>query len=259
MSSPHRRRHRRHLRIREVQHVAGCRGPPGAALPRHRRDVPRDDLVDAQRTASTCTTRPPWRRRASEPEIVSGTDPLAPTITVDGTDVAVAIRQDDVNAAVSPVSAVPEVRARLLQLQRDVIAERRRDRRRGPRHRLGRRPGRAREAVPERRPRRPRAAPGRRAGERRPGRDPRVAAGPRPDRLRPRDRTPGHGRRRRAHRHHAVHPRRGHRAGRRRWSRTREPGREEHQAAHLRARRAATGPRRRRGTCCTRCARSRRG
>jgi cytidylate kinase len=60
--------------------------------------------------------------RCGEPEIVSGTDPLGPTITVDGVDVAVAIRQDDVNAAVSPVSAVPEVRARLLELQRDVIA-----------------------------------------------------------------------------------------------------------------------------------------
>lgn len=60
--------------------------------------------------------------RCTEPEIVSGTDPLAPTITVDGTDVAVAIRQDDVNGAVSPVSAVPEVRARLLELQRAVIA-----------------------------------------------------------------------------------------------------------------------------------------
>ncbi|WP_309504923.1 MULTISPECIES: (d)CMP kinase, partial [Nocardioides] len=60
--------------------------------------------------------------RCAEPVIESGTDPMAPTITVDGTDVAVAIRQDDVNGAVSPVSAVPEVRARLLQMQRDVIA-----------------------------------------------------------------------------------------------------------------------------------------
>lgn len=60
--------------------------------------------------------------RCDEPDIRSGTDPLAPTITVDGADVAVAIRSDEVNAAVSPVSAVPEVRARLLQLQRDVIA-----------------------------------------------------------------------------------------------------------------------------------------
>lgn len=59
--------------------------------------------------------------RADEPVLVSGTDPLAPTIEVDGVDVAVAIRQDDVNAAVSPVSAVPEVRARLLALQREVI------------------------------------------------------------------------------------------------------------------------------------------
>ncbi len=58
---------------------------------------------------------------AGEPEIVSGTDPLDPTITVDGVDVAAAIRADDVNAAVSPVSAVPAVRARLLELQRAVI------------------------------------------------------------------------------------------------------------------------------------------
>jgi cytidylate kinase len=70
------------------------------------------DVHDADAVADRC----------DEPAIVSGTDPLAPTITVDGTDVAVAIRQDDVNAAVSPVSAVPEVRARLLQLQREVIA-----------------------------------------------------------------------------------------------------------------------------------------
>jgi cytidylate kinase len=61
--------------------------------------------------------------RAGEPAIVSGTDPLAPTITVDGVDVAVGIRSDEVNAAVSPVSAVPEVRARLLELLGAVIAE----------------------------------------------------------------------------------------------------------------------------------------
>ncbi|GAA4760098.1 (d)CMP kinase [Nocardioides endophyticus] len=60
--------------------------------------------------------------RCGEPSIVSGTDPLAPTITVDGEDVAAAIRTDEVNAAVSPVSAVPEVRTRLLELQRAVIS-----------------------------------------------------------------------------------------------------------------------------------------
>jgi CMP/dCMP kinase len=71
------------------------------------------DVHDAAAVAARC----------GEPTILSGTDPLAPTITVDGIDVAVAIRSDEVNAAVSPVSAVPEVRARLLELQRAVIAE----------------------------------------------------------------------------------------------------------------------------------------
>jgi cytidylate kinase len=61
--------------------------------------------------------------RCGEPVILSGTDPLAPTITVDGVDVSVEIRSDEVNGAVSPVSAVPEVRARLLDLQQAVIAE----------------------------------------------------------------------------------------------------------------------------------------
>ena len=60
---------------------------------------------------------------AGRPAIESGTDPLAPTITVDGVDVSVEIRGEDVNAAVSPVSAVPDVRARLLQLQREVIGD----------------------------------------------------------------------------------------------------------------------------------------
>jgi cytidylate kinase len=58
---------------------------------------------------------------SARPRIESGTDPLAPTITVDGVDVSVEIRGEAVTAAVSPVSAVPEVRARLLVLQREVI------------------------------------------------------------------------------------------------------------------------------------------
>ena len=60
---------------------------------------------------------------AGRPGIESGTDPAAPTITVDGHDVSVEIRGADVTAAVSPVSAVPEVRARLLDLQREVIGD----------------------------------------------------------------------------------------------------------------------------------------
>ncbi|GAA3650216.1 (d)CMP kinase [Nocardioides ginsengisoli] len=60
---------------------------------------------------------------AEAPVLVSGTDPLAPTITVDGDDVSVQIRSDEVNAAVSPVSAVPAVRARLVALQRTLIGD----------------------------------------------------------------------------------------------------------------------------------------
>lgn len=59
--------------------------------------------------------------RAGEPIIVSGTDPSAPTIAVDGQDVSEPIRTAEVNAAVSPVSTVPAVRSLLLDLQRDII------------------------------------------------------------------------------------------------------------------------------------------
>ncbi|MGV9880422.1 (d)CMP kinase [Streptomyces sp. NPDC003006] len=57
---------------------------------------------------------------AGKPEIVSGTDPAAPTITVDGTDVAGPIRTTDVTSKVSAVSAVPEVRTRITELQRTI-------------------------------------------------------------------------------------------------------------------------------------------
>lgn len=60
--------------------------------------------------------------RAGEPVLVSGTDPAAPTIHVDGTDVGEAIRTQRVTDAVSPVSTVPAVRARLLEQQRAIIA-----------------------------------------------------------------------------------------------------------------------------------------
>jgi cytidylate kinase len=59
--------------------------------------------------------------RCGEPVIESGTDPAAPTIAVDGVDVSGPIRSAEVTAAVSPVSTVPEVRARLLELQRSLI------------------------------------------------------------------------------------------------------------------------------------------
>lgn len=59
---------------------------------------------------------------ADEPVIVSGTDPLAPTITLDGEDVGGAIRSAETTTAVSPVATVPAVRQRLLELQRDTIS-----------------------------------------------------------------------------------------------------------------------------------------
>jgi len=61
--------------------------------------------------------------RVGEAEIVSGTDPEDPTIVLDGVEVSTEIRSDVVNAHVSPVSAVPEVRAWMQQMQRAVIEE----------------------------------------------------------------------------------------------------------------------------------------
>ena len=59
---------------------------------------------------------------AGKPEIVSGTDPANPTITVDGVDVSGPIRTQEVTDRVSAVSAVPEVRARITELQRSLAA-----------------------------------------------------------------------------------------------------------------------------------------
>jgi cytidylate kinase len=58
---------------------------------------------------------------AEKPVLCSGTDPLRPSITVDGTDVSGPIRSREVTNSVSAVSAVPEVRSRLVALQRSII------------------------------------------------------------------------------------------------------------------------------------------
>lgn len=57
---------------------------------------------------------------AAKPVILSGTDPAAPTITVDGVDASGPIRTQDVTSKVSAVSAVPEVRAIITGLQRSI-------------------------------------------------------------------------------------------------------------------------------------------
>ncbi|GGS33852.1 (d)CMP kinase [Streptomyces griseoviridis] len=70
------------------------------------------DTDDAQAVAAA----------ADKPEILSGTAPDNPTITVDGVDVAAPIRTQEVTSKVSAVSAVPEVRARITELQRAIAA-----------------------------------------------------------------------------------------------------------------------------------------
>ena len=72
--------------------------------------------------------------RAVEPDNVDGvlavagvaqirvsTDPQAQAVSVDGRDVAAAIRGPEVTGAVSAVSAIPQVRERLVALQRAII------------------------------------------------------------------------------------------------------------------------------------------
>ncbi|MEU8199618.1 (d)CMP kinase [Streptosporangium sp. NPDC049046] len=61
--------------------------------------------------------------RALDPVLTLGTDPDAPVIAVDGVDALAPIRTAEVTAAVSAVSAVPEVRRRLVAEQREIIGE----------------------------------------------------------------------------------------------------------------------------------------
>ena len=60
-------------------------------------------------------------RDAEDVVITSGTDPLAPTIEVDGQDVSGPIRGTDVTGSVSLVAAVPRVRELLVERQREMV------------------------------------------------------------------------------------------------------------------------------------------
>ncbi len=59
---------------------------------------------------------------ASQPVIELSTSPQSVVVVVDGVDVSAAIRQPQVADAVSAVSKVPQVRTRLVDLQRDLIS-----------------------------------------------------------------------------------------------------------------------------------------
>ncbi|MGB8651544.1 MAG: (d)CMP kinase [Mycobacteriales bacterium] len=60
-------------------------------------------------------------RAVADAEVVLSTDPAVPTVRLDGEDVSQAIRGAEVTAAVSAVSAHPNVRARLVTLQRQAM------------------------------------------------------------------------------------------------------------------------------------------
>jgi CMP/dCMP kinase len=60
--------------------------------------------------------------RLAEPRIAVGTDPAAPQTSVDGQDVSGPIRTREVSNSVSTVAAIPQVRQRLIGMQRDIIA-----------------------------------------------------------------------------------------------------------------------------------------
>jgi CMP/dCMP kinase len=70
------------------------------------------DLADAQAVAEAARALP----------LQMGTDPEAPTVHVDGTDVGAAIRTSEVSTAVSAVATNRAVRPVLQQLQRDLMA-----------------------------------------------------------------------------------------------------------------------------------------
>ncbi|MFC5007578.1 (d)CMP kinase [Dactylosporangium cerinum] len=71
------------------------------------------DLTDAEKIHAV----------AANVTLTIGTDPAAPHISVDGVGVDREIRGAEVTQAVSAVSAVPGVRARLVALQREIITE----------------------------------------------------------------------------------------------------------------------------------------
>lgn len=71
------------------------------------------DVDDAQSVASL----------VDKPQLDVGTDPADPVVCVDGLDVTALIRTRGVTNAVSAVSAVPEVRRRMVDLQIELIAD----------------------------------------------------------------------------------------------------------------------------------------
>jgi len=62
-------------------------------------------------------------KRVDEPELVMSVSPEGQSVLCDGVDVTTAIRSPEVTGAVSAVSAVPQVRSRLVALQQQSVLD----------------------------------------------------------------------------------------------------------------------------------------
>ena len=109
-------RHRRPGGLGQVDRRARRRRAPRLVVPRHRRDVSGGDL----RGLLSRYRRPRPAAVAAVAEQAALT--TLPRVTVNGRDVEDEIRSDDINVAVSVVAANPEVRAAMVERQREFAA-----------------------------------------------------------------------------------------------------------------------------------------
>ncbi len=87
---------------------------------------------------------------ASDVPLSVGSDPDVDRAFLGDEDVSAEIRGDEVTRAVSAVSAVPQVRTRMVAMQRELASGDRQCRRRRPRHRYGCASGCRREDLSDR-------------------------------------------------------------------------------------------------------------
>ena len=108
---------------RKVLGVKGFGSRAGRALSRHRCDVPDRHAGGAARRCRSDRRRRGHRRVAvADVDLSVGFDPDEDRASLTAEDVSAEIRGDAVTKAVSAVSAVPAVRARLVELQRELAA-----------------------------------------------------------------------------------------------------------------------------------------
>ena len=128
----------------------------GLRAARHRRDLPDDGAARARARRSPGTTARASPRWPTGSRSAFASRARVNRVFVDGADVTAAIRTPEMSDGASRVSALPEVRAALLDLQRRIGGGGRRGGR-GARHRHGGLPERRGEVLPDRH--RPTSAP----------------------------------------------------------------------------------------------------